>query len=65
MAKITAPNPALVDSQPNSATVQVRLNGDVYMTAKTLTFSRRRRPFWVVDLYAIRNTMKVAEPKQP
>ena len=62
MAKITISDPALIGDQPNSSNIKVQPNGDVIMHPRTLTYTRKRRPFWVVDLYAIRGTMRVAEP---
>ena len=65
MAKITSPNPAFVAGHKGSSSVQVKLDGSIILKSYTLTHTQKRRPFWVVDLYAIRNTMNVAEPQDP
>lgn len=65
MAKIEATNPALIPENVGDSSTQVTFDGNIYIKSYTLTHTRRRRPFWVVDLYAVRNTMRVAEPDEP
>jgi hypothetical protein len=65
MAKITSPNPDLIAGSTISSSIQVTRSGNVILKPKTLTYQHKRRPFWVVDLYAVRSTMQVAEPDEP
>lgn len=59
MATITAPNPDAIAGTTSNSTITVTKRGSVYLKQRTLVYTRKRRPYWVIDLYAINNTMRI------